>query len=133
MSAQEVKLGGTYRHYKTKGLYTALQLVKFEPTSNFAFTEAGEHNIFSFAHFLRGLKFTGDGPNEDTIVKLYCSVRDSRLFLEYDLRFADARENMQVLYWSFSAKDYFVRPLTEFAAQVNGEPRFALVPVATKR
>lgn len=61
--AQELKLGRLYRHYKTNGIYMALQLVKN----------------------------TGDGQNDA----------------------------MHVLYWSFGANLMFVRPLTEFVAEVE--------------
>lgn len=63
MAASELKLGGTYRHYKTKGLYQALSIVKN--------TENGRS------------------------------------------------DELMVLYFSFSANCLFVRPLSEFVANVT--------------
>jgi hypothetical protein len=77
--ANELKIGGTYRHYKTKGLYQAIALVKN----------------------------TGDGQGD----------------------------GLMVLYYSFTATCFFVRPLSEFVAKVTVQdgargyvvPRFELM------
>lgn len=68
----EVKMGALYRHYKTKGLYMPLQLVKN----------------------------TGDGQNDQ----------------------------LMALYYSFSARDLFVRPLVEWVASVPDGSSKILVP-----
>lgn len=73
----ELKLGATYQHYRTRGLYQAMALVKN----------------------------TGDGQNDAWMV----------------------------LYYSFSNGSLFVRPLTEFIADISDPrslyrgPRFKLV------
>lgn len=106
----ELKLGGTYRHYKTNGLYTALQLVKFEPYA------ASFNN-----HFLSEVTFTGDGPYEDKVASLYLAFSPGvKLFLD-DTNFELQRNKHQVLYWSQQHQRYFVRPLTEFVAHVEVE------------
>ena len=107
MATQELKLGGTYQHYKTRGLYTALQLVKFENRSSGPTDmQVGE------------VTFTGDGPLENRLVALHLSFLPSvRLYLQDD--FGVQQDQLQVLYWSKEHKRYFVRPLSEFVATVG--------------
>lgn len=118
-----LKLGGTYRHYKTRGLYTALQLVKFEDKREPLYTD----------RFIFDVTFTGDGTAGDTNIQLYLSFSPSvKLYLMYEARFAAQLEFQQVLYYSLEHKRFFVRPLYEFVATAPGEkymPRFELQPV----
>lgn len=109
----EFKLGGTYRHYKTKGLYQALAVVQYRPKRyREVVTEVAT------------VKDTGDGRN-DRLVRLCLSLDTGRLFV---LNIEGAEEQM-ALYFSFSASALFVRPLTEFVANVavdgKTDPRFA--------
>jgi len=109
-AARELKLGGTYQHYKTRGLYTPLQLVSCEV-------------ITADAHLKRHLSpvtvvtFTGDGPHEDKMLSLYYSLSENRLVLSAPSDVA--LEGMQVLYYSQQHTRYFVRPLTEFVATIG--------------
>ena len=107
--ANELKLGGTYRHYKTKGLYTALQLVRFENRN----AEPSDMQIAE-------VTFTGDGPLENRRVSLHLTFSPSpRLYLQDD--FGIQNEALQVLYWSKEHRRYFVRPLLEFVADVGAD------------
>lgn len=121
MSAKGVDLqqGGTYRHYKTQGLYTVLQLVRFDNRGGYP-TDAT----------IQQVTFSGDGPLKNRFVSLVLAfVPRVRLYLQDD--FGTQGDALQVLYWSQEQKRYFVRPLTEFIAQVDVDgvvrPRFALV------
>lgn len=67
----ELKMGATYQHYKTQGLYQTLAVV----------TD------------------TGDGRGDESMV----------------------------LYFGFASERLFVRPVTEFIAEVDGQPRFKLL------
>lgn len=107
--ANELKLGATYRHYKTKGLYKTLQLVKLLST---------EHEpLDCYTQVLRPVKYTGDGLLDGQMMELCYALNGGLLFV----RHKGAPLNILVLYFSLEARDYFVRPLTEFVAPVVGE------------
>lgn len=116
----ELKLGATYQHYKTKGVYVPLQLVQMHGTT------PDEHTMF-----LRSVKFTGDGQLDGVAMELCYSIQRGVLFVLHR-PLPDGVQPTQVLYYSQSAKDYFVRPLHEFVEWVQVDmmdkaPRFKLV------
>lgn len=119
----DVKLGSTYRHYKTHGLYTALQLVRL-------MLPGQDPHLLT----VREVKYTGNGPLDGTLMFLCYSLSSGWLFVRHTDR--NMAGTALVLYYSHEAKDYFVRPLSEFTKDVVSEetsagriwvPRFALV------
>lgn len=105
--ANELKLGGTYKHYKTKGLYKALQVVKLLNNK--------DEPLDCYTHVLREVKYTGDGQYDGVMMELCYALNGGTLFVRHN----SAPNVMLVLYFSHSAKDYFVRPLSEFVATVS--------------
>lgn len=109
----KIQMGKTYRHYKTNGLYVPLQMVRLLDPA-----QPDGHQVL-----VRTVTFTGDGPLENAQMDLVLSLATNLLFLRHKGGVGD----IQVLYWSESAKNYFARPLSEFVEVVAGGPRFELV------
>lgn len=106
--AAQLKLGATYKHYKTKGLYVPLQFIFF----------AAELSVFYEP--LMVVTFTGNGPNENENVDLVLSLRTMQLFM-LPRGFKKPSDDAHVLYYSKEHQRYFVRPLQEFVARVVPE------------
>lgn len=109
-SRRSLKLGGTYKHYKTKGLYKVLQLVKLLCTS--------DEPLDCYTQVIRKVKYTGDGPLDGQMMELCYALNGGMLFVRY----VGAATGILVLYRSYTAKDFFVRPLHEFVATVEDRP-----------
>ncbi|TAL42397.1 MAG: hypothetical protein EPN91_08435 [Salinibacterium sp.] len=117
----ELKLGGTYCHYKTKGLYQALAVVQNRPL------RPGEQVVE-----VATVKDTSDGRN-DKLMKLCHSFTTGHLFVlntgDSPTTHDGSLNDLMALYYSFSANNLFVRVLTEFVGEVAVDgmtnPRFA--------